>query len=528
MMRRLHFIIWLCLPALLISMAYAQTDPVVEKIIELGTTDNQVMDHLDVLTNRIGGRLIGSGAYEDAEKWTASEFRKWGLEVDMDEAGELPVGFNRGPWFGRMLSEDGMVLHFVTPSYTAGTKGVQRGPVLMEPRSQKEFDNVKGALKGAWVLITGNSGGRPIDESEEAEEKRAKIIAENDAIEKKNEEIRLENRKNRDKPDAQKEFIPLKDEPALFYKQMKAAGILGVIQSAPVPLRALRNTDAILNMTWETLPTVPNIKLDENQYAVIKKKVEERRYFLLEFDIRNHFRMGPVKYHNVIGVIRGTEFPDEYVVVGGHLDAYDVATGAVDCGVGVTNAMEAARLIMEAGGRPKRTMLFCLYAGEEFGLFGSKSWVKRNPDKWDKISNMFNRDGGPSCPTGIKVTPAMRADMEKICVPINGINPEFPFVIEDREPREIPARAGGTDSGSYAVKGIPIMSFESGYPRGDDFSYGEIWHTERDLYNKMIPAYQEHSSVVTAVLAYGVANLDHLLSREGFYLPKKEEAPKKK
>ena len=525
-MRRHIFLLFLLLPGLLISTNLAQTDPVVKKIIEIGTTDNHVMDHLDILSNRIGGRLIGSGAYEDAEKWTASEFKKWGLEVQMDKSGELPVGFNRGPWFGRMLSEDGMILHFVTPSYTAGTKGVQRGPVLMEPKTQREFENMRGALKGAWILISGSStGGRPIDGSPKADEKRREIITENAKIEEKNAQIQRENRENREKPEAQKELIPLTEEPALFYEQMKEAGILGLIQSAPVPLRATRNTDSILNMTWDTLPAIPDIKLDENQFKIIEQKVKERRYFHLEFDIRNHFRMGPVKYHNVIGKIQGTDFSDEYVIVSGHLDAYDVATGGIDCGVGVTNAMEAARLIMAAGGKPKRTMLFCLFAGEEFGLFGSKSWVERNPEKLEKISNMFNRDGGPSCPSGIRVSEAMKEDMAMICAPINGINPEFPFELLDREPRPVPERASGTDSGPFAVKGVPTMGIESGYPRGDNFSYGEIWHTERDLYNKMIPDYQKHSAVVTAVIAYGVACLDHQLSRDGYYL---EESKKEK
>ena len=528
-MKRLHLFVLLAAIGLMISTATTQTiDPVVQKIIEIGTTDNRVMNHLDILANRIGGRVIGSGAYEDAEKWTAYEFEKWGLEVELDEAGELPVGFNRGPWFGRMLAEDGMILHFVTPSYTAGTKGVQRGHVLMEPRSQKEFDNMKGALKGAWVLISGFENGKPIDTSPEADEKRAKIIEENNEIERQNEEIRKENRKNRDNPEAQKELLPLKEEPALFYKEMREAGILGIIQSAPVPLRATRNTPNLMAMTWETLPTVPDIRLDENQYAIIKKKVEERRYFLLEFDIRNHFRMGPVKYHNVIGKITGTQFPDEYVIVGGHLDAYDVASGGIDCGVGVTNAMEAARLIMEAGGKPKRTMLFMLYAGEEFGLLGSKHWVKANQDKWEKISNMINRDGGPSCPTGIEVPPAMREDFEKICAPMNSINPEFPFEILEREPTEKPEKPWGTDSGPYAVEGIPTIGPETGYPRGDNFSYREIWHTERDHYHKMIPDYQKHSAVVTAVLAYGIANLDHLLSREGYYIVKDTKEKEKK
>jgi hypothetical protein len=135
----------------------AQQARITEKIIELGKTDNRTMHHLDVITNRFGGRLVGSDAYENAALWCASEFRNWGMEVIMDKAGSVPVGFNHGPWFGKLLSDNGMILHFATPSYTAGTKGVQRGSVLIEPKSQAEFDNMKGALKGAWVLIGGKN-----------------------------------------------------------------------------------------------------------------------------------------------------------------------------------------------------------------------------------------------------------------------------------------------------------------------------------------------------------------------------------
>lgn len=113
--------------------------------------------------------------------------------------------------------------------------------------------------------------------------------------------------------------------------------------------------------------------------------------------------MGPVKYHNVIGIIPGTEYPDEYVILSAHLDSYDVATGAVDNSSGVGPTMEAARLIMEAGGKPKRTILVILWAAEEFGLYGSTSWLERNADKHDKISNMFNRDGAPTVANSISV-----------------------------------------------------------------------------------------------------------------------------
>ena len=162
----------------------------VDRIIKDGTTDNQVMSHLDVLTNRFGGRPIGSNAYDNSLQWVASKFSEWGLEVAIEEAGTLPVGFNRGPWFGRMLGgEREMILHFVTPSYTAGTKGVQKGHVLMEPKTQAEFDRMKSALNGAWVLISGKSKGWAISTSEEADSLRNAIIADNTELEKKNEEI---------------------------------------------------------------------------------------------------------------------------------------------------------------------------------------------------------------------------------------------------------------------------------------------------------------------------------------------------
>jgi len=504
------------------SLACAQQDKVIKKIIEEGKTNNQTMHHLDVLCNRFGGRPIGSDAYENAAEWAAAKFTEWGMEVQMDEAGSLPVGFNRGPWFGRMLGGDGMILHFATPSYTSGTKGVQKGHVLIEPKTRAEFNRMKGRLKGAWVLISGESDGWPIDYSDSADKKRASNIAENERIDKQNDSIRHLNWRNRDS-DTKIDLLPLKEEPALFYKEMVEAGILGIIQSAALPIRVLYDRKNIDRMTFETLPSVPDIKLNEHQFRIIEQMARERQRFELEFDIRNHFKMGPIKYHNVIGIIRGTKYPDEYVIMGGHLDSYDVATGGVDDGSGATPAMEAARLIMKAGGKPKRTILVCLWSGEEFGLLGSESWVKRNSDKLEKISNMFNRDGGPTVANSLAVSDAMWDDMEKICEPLNDINPDFPFSLTKRESREKPKKAWGTDSGPFAVKGVPTMTFGTEDTKGYNFDYMEIWHTERDTYDKSIPEYQEHTSIVTAIVVLGVANLDHLLSRDGYYLPSKEK-----
>jgi len=493
-----------------LSTARTRHDKIVEKIIETGNTDNRTMEHLDVLSNRIGGRLIGSNAYDNAVEWCASMFKQWGLEVWVQEAGEVPVGFNRGPWFGRMLGGNGMNLHFATPSYTVGTKGVQRGHVLKEPLTQAEFNNMKESLRGAWVLIGGTNNGYPIDWTEKGDSIRNAAIAENIEIDRKNREARMK---------GETEMLPRKHEPAMFYRQMVEAGILGIIQSAEVPVRALYDRKNLDQMTFDNLPKVPDIKLDEQQYEIIEKMVDRREYFQLEFDIRNHFRMGPVKYHNVIGVIRGSKYPDEYVLAGGHLDAYDVATGGVDCGSGVAPVMEAARLIAEAGGKPERSILFCLWAGEEFGLLGSRHFVQSGTVDMKKISNYFNRDYTPFLTAGVTVPEAMYEDFVKVSEPLKDAHPEFTFTVEKRQgnPRPRPTSAGGSDHAYFAMEGVPTIGFNLRDPKGYNFSYNEIWHTERDTYNKSIPEYQEHTATCTAVILYGLANLDHILSREGLY-----------
>lgn len=245
--------------------------------------------------------------------------------------------------------------------------------------------------------------------------------------------------------------------------------------------------------------------------------VKERRTFELEFDIRNHFKLAPVKYHTIIGSIKGSKYPDEYVIVSGHLDAYDVGTGGIDCGTGIGPMMEVARMIAKSGAKPKRTILFIAFAAEEFGLLGAQAWVKAHPDKLSKISNMFNRDSGPLPPVGISVPQNMYDDFVKICEPIMDIRPDYPFEVSVREPRPRPTKFGGTDATVFAVEGVPTLEFTLQDFKGYNFDYGEIWHTERDLYTKNIPEYQEHTATVTAIVALGVANLDKQLSREGLF-----------
>jgi hypothetical protein len=476
-------------------------DPAVRKIIELGTSDNRVMVWNDFASNRFGGRETGTNAYSDASAWAAWQFRQWGLEAELDEAGEVPVGFNRGPWFGRMVVPAEKTLSFGTPSFTAGTKGVERGPVVVlksDPFSipgrnatpedvEKKRAAVEAAIaevranaaayKGAWVLIPGENTGFA-----------------------------------RDGRRGTPEYSDAKLIPPLTAALVEA-GARGTVQmSKTEPFRML---DGYVE-SWDKLPVLPDIKLAEGQWNEIKGLVEKGEPVELEFDIRNWFKMGPVKYHNVVATLRGTEFPDEYVVLGGHFDCFSAAAGAVDDGSGFGPAMEAIRLIQAAGGRPKRSIVVILFAAEETGLVGSQAWLKNRPGIASKIMMMINRDGSPSAITGATVPETWLADFKKITAPLTALNPKWPFKLERGVPRAHATSPGGTDSSSFEMEAVPTLRFQT----QTEYPYNHAWHTLDDLYSELVPytAHQQHSALVTAVVAYGAANLDLPLPREGVYL----------
>ena len=300
---------------------HAQDDPVVAKIIQLGKTDNQVMTWNDYASNRFGGRETGTNAYTDATQWAVWQFKQFGIDAQLEEVGELPVGFNRGPWFGKMLKPTEQALRFGTPSFTAGTKGVQHGGVVILkadpfsiPGRNTTPENIekkrvaveaaiaevnanKAAFAGKWVLIGGASNGFARDGRKGTADY------------------------------AESQLMPP------LTKALVDAGALGTIQSAKPTTTTPSTTMAgqsglpinILDgyvSSWDKLPVLPDIKLLDSQYNEIKSIVEKSQPVELEFDIRNWFKMGPIKYHNVVATIKGTTYPDEYVVMGGHFDCF--------------------------------------------------------------------------------------------------------------------------------------------------------------------------------------------------------------
>jgi dienelactone hydrolase len=329
----------------------------------------------------------------------------------------------------------------------------------MAPTSLDEFDDMVDRMTGAWVLQSRDT------------------------------------RRNRE----------LRTALDAFATERGVAGYISASADSNLLLMSGRIPDSM-----DDVPDTPSLSLRADQFNAIAERLAAGEPVELEFDIENIFLPGPVPQLNVVADLVGSRWPDEYVIVGGHIDSWDGATGTNDNGTGCATTIEAARLLVESGARPLRTIRFMLWSGEEQGLLGSRAWVRDNPDAMDEISAVLVHDGGTNYLSGISVTPAMYDQFEEAFAPVLAFSEQegaYPFQL-----REVPGLqvSGGSDHVSFLREGVPGFFWR----QSGDADYTYTHHTQHDTYEMAIEPYQKHSSVVAALSALGLANLPELVSRD--------------
>jgi carboxypeptidase Q len=207
-----------------------------------------------------------------------------------------------------------------------------------------------------------------------------------------------------------------------------------------------------------------------------------------------------VESANVIGDIKGSEHPEQLVVVSGHLDSWDLGTGATDDGAGVAVAMEAAHLVHQLHLRPKRTIRVIAWMNEENGLTGSKQYARDHEKDWPNHFAAMEIDNGAGHPTGLNVKG--KFEIKRILAPVLAVLQEsgaggvsfVEHVGADIEPME--------------KAGVPALS-----PIQDSRFYFNYHHTAADTLDKIVPKELAENSAVVAVAAYALANMEQLLPR---------------
>ncbi|BBO24714.1 MAG: hypothetical protein AMXMBFR19_11490 [Chthonomonadaceae bacterium] len=446
------------------ARAMAQADPtVLDKIIDEGKNRNQVMKHLRYLTKDIGHRLTGSTNLQRACEWTADQFRSFGLQnVRLEKWGEVPVGFDRGKrQIARMVSPTPRDFEFTSPSWTPGTAGLQRGVAVKQPTTLEEFETVKAKLKGAWLV------------TQSAPRRGGQVT----------------------------------DEQAKLQEAIDGSGALGLVYGSRNEL--VITSGRYTNLTMETLPKDVRIMVRKSDIDAIFEQIDAGKEVVLEFDLEQKFVPGPIPVYNVVAEIPGTEFPDEVVIVSGHLDSWDGpgSEGCCDNGTGTMVAVEAARILMACGAKPKRTIRFVLWTGEEQGLLGSRAYVEMHKDSLSKISAVFVDDGGTNYQGGLVCLKEMEPILKEAIEPAMKAFPDLPMQIRvvERMPR-----GGGSDHAPFNAVGVPgFFWMETGRS-----NYTHVHHTQHDHLDYAIPEYLVQSSTNSAAAAYIVASAPTMLPRE--------------
>ena len=448
------------------------TDTVVDAIYAIPDSEMQVDHILSHLVNEIGPRLTGSKNLTKAGEWAAQQFESFGFEnVRLEEWGTFPVGFDRQHAHGQMTAPKQQDLVFMTRSWTPGTDGVKRGPAFLAPKSVEDLEALKGKLKGAWIVASSGTYA----------------------------------------PRFGKDLDELRDQ---LGAMCDAEGIAGVIR--PGNKSGLLLTSGQYRIEWDDLPTHVSIQVLRDQFTEIYRTLEEGTPVELEFDIAQTFTEGPIPLYNVIAEIPGTDLADELIIFGGHLDSWDGAGGAQDNGTGTSTTLEAARMLMkvmqEQGLKPRRTIRFMLWGGEEQGLLGSRAYIKAHPEENDRISAVIVHDGGTNACSGIRTTPLMMPLFQEAFGPIlahtadaEDDNLRFRLVEAERLPRGV-----GSDHDSYLSAEVPGFFWE----QMGSASYTYVHHTQHDWVDQVVPAFQRGTARVVASAAWRLANMEQAVPRE--------------
>ncbi|MBT2189178.1 M20/M25/M40 family metallo-hydrolase [Sphingobium nicotianae] len=351
----------LCL-AVMPGAAGAQQADDLNRIIDEGFNRSEVMQTAEHLTDGIGGRMTNSPQMRAAEEWTAGQFRAWGL-ANVHKEG---FNFGRGWWVrsahAQMVSPRPIALTSIPVAWTPATNGVVSAPVIVAPMmKERDFDAWRGKLGGKIVLIS-----MPGDGSEPGEPAFKRLTSEDIA--------------KRDK------FTPPDWDPAEVEKRLANSGFArkldaflkaeGAVAWARISQRdgkLLHGTGNRFRVGDEAL--LPGVEIAAEDYRRLARLAKVGPAPVLEIASDVVFDDSDHNAYNIVAEIPGTDPKAGYVMAGAHLDSWAAGDGASDNAAGSSMIMEAARILSKLGIKPKRTIRFALWAGEEQGLLGSMAWV---------------------------------------------------------------------------------------------------------------------------------------------------------
>jgi len=447
---------------------------------------SEVMKNLQYLSDAIGPRLSGSQAMRKANEWVAQRFRDYGLKASLEEY-PFGVAWQRGAIAARLTSPFQRQLNGWSWAWTAGTAGRPlEGPIVrIDVTNADSLARYRDGVRGKWVMqsepfdllnpdgppMTALDSARQRAAAERARAERAKLDTSAAAVEKR------------------RQFGI--DAPYI----LKSAGALGVITDGGKEF-GLGNMSGSPN----SVSLLPRIVVAHEDYAMFSRMLKAGLSPRLSATIINSMGAQPISQWNTIGEIRGSRYPGQVVILGAHLDSWDVGQGTTDNGTGSMVVLEAARIIAQSGLKPQRTIRFILFSGEEQGLLGSRAYAAAHQREADSIQAVLVLDNGTGMITGQTMQGRDQDSTlwRSLLAPVSSLG-----ATELRS-----GNKRGTDHLSFIPYGVPSWNFDQ-MSRG----YGHTHHSQVDSFDHAVESDLKQAAAVMAVTAYELANYPILLAR---------------
>lgn len=435
------------------------------------------MDNLEFLSDTIGPRVTGTEPLTKAVNWASDLCRGYGLENVHLEGWTIAHSWQRGSALARIVRPVVRSLMIASSGWSPGTPGQVRGNVVyVAAANPAELQIYRGKLRGAIVIYQQPSNLSP----------QSPILGSPPPTIQTPAPV-----PDRASPSPEAKFNSARMS---FFKD---EGVAAVLRDSGKLYNLLTMT-SLGGSTFE-IGAVPTGMLTHEDYSLIWRLLKHGP-IELEVDLSNSFSERPVEVFNTVAEVRGVERPDEVVILGAHLDSWDLASGSTDDGTGVVAVIEALRAIKALGLHPRRTIRLVLFTGEEQGEVGSREYVKRHQTELDRISAVLEHDTGtPRVLTiGLHQNYAARKLVDTALAPLRELR-----LIEPRMERHY-----GSDYASFNEVGVPGFSCI-----GDESDYNQTHHTQADTFDKVRAEGIVQAAQVLAGWAYNTAQLPELLPR---------------
>lgn len=481
---------------LLCNTGAAQTPDsiIIQNIMKEAMENSQLEKMAHELLDGIGPRLVGTPQMQQANDWAVAKYTGWQIPARNEKWGEWR-GWERGVSHIDMISPRVKSLEGTQLAWcpSTGGKAVTADIVIIPDLADSlAFQKWLPAVKGKFVMISMlQPTGRPDYNWQE--------FAKNASFDKMKQDRTAQTtawQKRISKTGFTNRTLPVALEKA------GAAGILTNNWSAGF------GVDKIFQAYTAKIPTV-DIALED--YGLLYRLTESGDHPKLSIQTDSKER-GMVSVFNTIAEIKGSEKPDEYVMLSAHFDSWDGGTGATDNGTGTLTMMEAMRILHKIYPHPKRTILVGHWGSEEEGLNGSRAFVEDHPEIVKNLQALFNQDNG----TG-RVVNLSGQGFAHASEYLTRWLAKVPDSVKTQVKTQFPGMpgGGGSDFASFVAAGAPGFSLSS-----LNWSYGTYtWHTNRDTYDKIVFDDLRNNVVLAAVMAYMACEDPARTSREKSALP---------